>query len=215
MARMTRKELLNSPDEFVTTTTNTITWIKENPIRFAVSAAVIICVAAGGFGFYYWEKSRKSESIRAYMQAEGNSQMTLQVAQNYSGTDAGKLAKLRLARMSYDQGNFKMAISYAEDFAGNWGKKDPFLWESSLVASAAYLKQIQAAKALPLLEDCIKEAPKDIKDQALFMKAGALISMNKASEAKETLKAVSDNYREIAKTMLASQTSASGEMNAK
>ena len=215
MARMTRKELLNSPDEFVTTTTNTITWIKENPLLFAVSAAVIICVVAGGFGFYYWDQSRKSESIRAYMQAEGNSQMTLQVAQNYAGTAAGKLAKLRLARMSYDQGNLKMAINYAEDFSNNWGKKDIFFWESSLLTSAAYLKQNQAAKALPLLEDCIKEAPKEIKDQALFLKASALISMNKTNEAKETLKSISDNYRELTKTMLAAKTSASGELNAK
>jgi len=214
MARMTRKDMLNSPDEFVTTTTKTITWIKENPLQFAVGAVVIICVVAGGFGFYYWEKSRTSESIRAYMKTTGNSQMTLQVAQEYAGTAAGKLAKLRLARMSYDQGNLKMAINYAEDFSNNWGKKDIFFWESSLLTSTAYLKQNQAAKALPLLEDCIKEAPKEIKDQALFLKASALISMNKTSEAKEALKSISDNYREIAKTMLAA-TSASGELNAK
>jgi hypothetical protein len=215
MARMTRKDLLNSPDEFVTTTTNTITWIKENPMRFAVSVIVVIGIVAGGYGFYFWDKSRKSDSIRAYMKAEGNSQMTLQVAQDYSGTMAGKLAKLRLARMSFDQGNFKMAVNYAEDFSKNWGKKDVFFWESSLLTSAAYMKQNQVAKALPLLEECIKNAPKDIKDQALFLKASALISMNKTNEAKETLKSISDSYREIAKTMLASQASAPGEMNAK
>jgi tetratricopeptide (TPR) repeat protein len=215
MARLTRKDLLNSPDEFITTATKSITWIKENSLRFAVGVVVVLCVIAGGFGFYFWEKSRTSESMLAYMKAEGNSQMTLQVAQNYAGTAAGKLAKLRLARMSYDQGNFKMAINYAEDFSNNWRKKDVFFWESSLLTSAAYLKQNQAAKALPLLEECIKEAPKDMKDQALFLKASALISMNKTNEAEEALKSVSDSYREMAKTMLASQTSASGEMNAK
>jgi tetratricopeptide (TPR) repeat protein len=215
MARMTRKDLLNSPDEFVTTTTNTITWIKENPMRFTVSAIVVVCIVAGGYGFYFWNKYRTSESIRAYMKAEENSQMTLKVAQDYEGTMSGKLGKLRLARMSFDQGNFKMAINYAEDFSNNWGKKDIFLWESSLLTSAAYMKQNQVAKALPLLEECIKNAPKDIKDQALFLKASALISMNKPGEAKEALKSVSDSYREIAKSMLASQASASGEMNAK
>ena len=211
MARMTRKDLLNSPDEFVTTTGTAITWIKENPARFAIGAIIIICIIAGGYGFYYWEKSREYDAMRAYMKAADNSQMTLQVAQDYSGTKAGKLAKLRLARMSYGQGNLKMAISYADEFTNSWGQKDTFYWQAALLTSTAYIKQNQGTKALPILDDCIKSAPKDLKDQALLLKASALLTMNKKNEAKETLKSVSENYREIAKIMFASQVSSPGE----
>jgi hypothetical protein len=211
MARMTRKDLLNSPDEFIATTGTAITWIKENPARFAIGAIIIICVIAGGYGFYYWETSREYDSMRAYMKAADNSQMTLQVSQDYSGTKAGKLAKLRLARMSYGQGNMKMAVSYSDEFTKSWGHKDIFYWQAALLTSTAYMKQNQAANALPVLEDCIKEAPKDLKDQALLLKASALLTMNKKNEAKETLKSVSENYREIARIMLASQMSSPGE----
>ena len=44
----------------------------------------------------------------------------------------------------------------------------------------------------------------DFEDQALLLKASVLISQGKDQEARQTLSAVSDNYRELAKTMLAS-----------
>jgi tetratricopeptide (TPR) repeat protein len=211
MARMTRKDLLNTPDEFVTSTGTVLTWIKENPVRFAIGAIIVVCILAGGYGFYYWNTSQEYKSMRAYMNAADNSQLTLQVAQDYSGTNAGKLAKLRLARMAYDQGNLKMAISYADEFINSWGNKDTYYWQAILITSTAYMKQNQAAKALPLFEDCIKNAPKGLRDQALFLKASVLLSMNKKSEAEKTLSGVSGNYREIARVMLASQIPSPGE----
>jgi len=211
MARMTRKDLLNTPDEFVTTTSTLLTWIRENPSRFTIGAVIVVCILAGGYGFYYWKTTREFDGMHAYMKAADNSQLTLQVAQDYSDTKAGRLAKLRLARMAYDQGNQKMAISYADEFINLWGQKDIFLWQATLITASAYMKQKDTAKALPLLEDCIKSAPKDLKDQALLLKASAQLTLGKNAEAKKTLDAVSENYREIARTMLASQIASSGE----
>jgi membrane protein DedA with SNARE-associated domain len=51
-AKTTRKDLLNAPDEFISTTRSAVKWIKENPSRFAVAVAIIVVVLASGVGFY-------------------------------------------------------------------------------------------------------------------------------------------------------------------
>ena len=216
MARITRKDILNTPDEFITTTSSVLVWIKEHPQKFIIGAIVLVCILAGGFGAYYWKTNRELDGMNAYMKASNNSQMSLQVAQEYSDTKAGKLAKLRLARMSFEQGNQKMALAYADEFINRWASKDTFHWQAILITASAYMQLNEPAKALPVLDTCIENASKDLKDQALFLKANALLAMGKGNEARQCLSAVSENYSEMAKTLLASLgSSPSAKLNAK
>jgi len=206
MARMKRKELLNEPDEFVTTTSSALVWIKEHPAQFAVGAIVLLTILAGGYGLYYWKTSQDYNGMNALLKATDNSQLTLKVAQDYSGTKAEKLAKLRLARMSYEQGDYPKALSYADEFLNGWSRKDTYHWQAALIMASSHINQKQPAKALPLLDECINSAPTDLKDQALILKGSILISQGKDQEAGQALSAVSENYQELAKTMLASRT---------
>ncbi len=123
MAKMTRKELLNQQDEFITTTGTTVKWIKENPSRFAVIVTVVLAVFASGIGFYHWKTSRESSAMLAYSNTGKSSQGTLDVLQTYGDTNAGKLAQLRLARMSYNENNPKMANDYAKKFLDDWDRR--------------------------------------------------------------------------------------------
>jgi predicted negative regulator of RcsB-dependent stress response len=116
MAKTTRKELLNPQDEFITTTSATVKWIKENPSRFAIIVTIVLAVFASGIGFYHWKTSREDSAMLAYSNTSKSSQGTLDVLQTYGDTNAGKLAKLRLARMSYNENNPKMASDYARGF---------------------------------------------------------------------------------------------------
>lgn len=209
MARMTRKDMLNTPDEFVTTTSSALVWIKEHPQQFIIGVVVFVCILAGGFGVYYWKTNRELDGMNAYLRAANNSQMSLQVSQEYSDTKAGKLAKLRLARMSFDQGNQKMALSYADEFINKWSSKDTFHWQAVLIIAGAHMNNKDYAKALPLLDNCIDNASKELKDQALFLKANALIASGKADEARKCLASVSESYSEMAKTLLASMGTSS------
>lgn len=204
MARMTRKELLNEPDEFVATTSSALVWIKEHPAQFAVGAIVLLCILASGYGFYYWKTSRDYNAMNALLKATDDSQQTIKVMEDYSGTKAEDLAILRLARMSYDQGDYAKALSHAGDFLDGWGRRDMFHWQAAMIVASSRINQKEPAKAMPLLDECIASAAGDIKDQALLLKASVLISQGKDEEARQTLSAVSDNYRELAKTMLAS-----------
>jgi tetratricopeptide (TPR) repeat protein len=140
----------------------------------------------------------------AYSHAWNSSQQTLEVVQKYGGTDAGKLAKLRLARMAYDEKNPKMAAGYAEEFLSSWGEKDVYRWQGLLILGTSAVLQKEYQKALPSFDECIRNAPKDIKDQALFYKAQALAGLGRKDEARKTLSQVSEGYRDVAMPALAS-----------
>lgn len=213
MAKTTRKELLNAPDEFITTTGTTVKWIKENPLRFGISVAVVVVVFAGGFGLYHWKTSRDNAAMIAYSHAWSSSQLTLEVVQKYGDTDAAKLAKLRLARMAFNEKNPKMALSYAGEFLGSWGDEDVYRWEGILIQGASQMLLKDYAKAVASFDQCIPSAPVDIKDQALFYKAQALIGLGKKDEAKKALESVSLNYRDVAMPVLASLEMQQGVAN--
>lgn len=203
MAKTTRKELLNPQDEFITTTSSTVKWIKDNPSRFAVIITLILAVFACGFGFYHWKTSRESSAMLAYSNAWKSSQLTMDIIQNYADTKAGKLAKLRLARMSYNENNAKMANDYAKGFVDDWNQEDIFYWQGTLILGAEYLNQRQYGQAISVLADCVRESPENIKDQALFYTSQALIGLGKKEEAKKALSGISENYRDVAIPSLA------------
>ena len=203
MAKMTRKELLNAPDEFVTTTNTVLTLIKENPLRLATIAAIIVILFTGSIGFYYWKTNREHSAMLAYNNAYNNSQLTLQIMQDYADTKAGKLSRLRLASLAYDQGDYTMALDYAHEFINRWGREDIFYWDGILVMAASHMEQHATKKALPLLDDCVDNAPEHIKDQALFYKAQALMDIGKTDEAKKSLLKISEKNQDIAKISLA------------
>jgi len=203
MAKMTRKELLNAPDEFVTTTSTLVKLIKENPLRIASIAAIIVILITSSIGFYYWKTNREHSAMLAYNNAYNNSQLTLQVMQNYADTKAGKLSKLRLAVLAYNENDYTMALDHAEDFINGWGHEDIFYWDGILVMAASYMEQSSTDKALPLLTDCAENAPQHIKDQALFYKAQALMAVGKKEEARKALISISEKNQDIAKISLA------------
>ena len=203
MAKMTRKELLNAQDEFVTTTGTIVTLIKENPTRVAAITAIIVILVVSGTGFYYWKSNKERSSMLAYNNAYNNSQLTLQVMQDYADTKAGKLSRLRLAGMSYNEGEYTMALNYANEFINSWGHEDIFYWDGILVMASSYMEQDATDKALPLLNDCVENAPEHIKDQALFYKARTLMSTGQQEEAREALMKISEQNQDIAKISLA------------
>lgn len=204
MAKTTRKELLNPQDEFITTTSSTVKWIKENPSRFAIIVTVVLAVFASGVGFYHWKTSREDSAMLAYSNSWKSSQITLDVIQNYADTKAGKLAKLRLARMSYNENNPKMATDYAKGFIDDWSREDIFRWQGILLLGAEYLNQRQYGQTISVLADCVKESPKNIRDQALFYTAQAYMGLGKREEAKKALSEISENFRDVAIPSLAS-----------
>lgn len=202
MANVTRKELLKEPDEFISTTSSIMKWIRENPRRFAAGIIIIGLVLGSGLGIYFWKNHREQTAMSAYIKAGADQKRVSEVARSFTDTKAGKLAKLRLAGLAYAKGENGEAIRNATDFIDTWGSEDILSFQSMLIMARAYMNQKEPAKALPSLETCIKSGPGIIKEEARYCKAMALKSMGKPNEAAAILK---DLLKEDQQTKPASQ----------
>jgi len=152
MANVTRKELLKEPDEFITTTGSVMKWIRENPRRFGIGLAAIIFILAGGFGLYFWKDYRERSAMSAYIKAGSDQKLVAEVSGTYTGTKAGKLAKLRLAGLAYAKGDTAEAIRNAGEFIDTWGSEDILSYQAMLIMARAHMDRKEYAKALPSLE---------------------------------------------------------------
>lgn len=187
MANVTRKELLKEPDEFITTTSSIMKWVRENPRRFGIGLAVIILMLAGGFGLYFWKGYREQSAMSAYIKAGSDQKLVAEVSGAYIGTKAGKLAKLRLAGLAYAKGDTAEAIRNAGEFIETWGSKDILFYQSMLIMARAHMDRKEYAKALPSLETCTAGAQGIVKEEALYYKAMALKAMDKDKETATVL----------------------------
>jgi predicted negative regulator of RcsB-dependent stress response len=231
MVNVTRKELLKEPDEFMTTTGKILKWIKENPKRSFTVIIVVVLVLGGGLGFYYWRTSREQAAMTAYIKAGSDVKLNADIARKYTDTKAGKLSKLRLAGFSYAKGDNAEAIKTANEFIDSWGSEDVLFYESMMIMAMGYMGQKDMAKAIDVLDKCIKGAPEVLRDQAMFFKAVALKSMGKKQDAMKILqgmvqeqpqstegkkgtpdenKGITSAYRDLAKITLSDMTTETG-----
>lgn len=67
--KISRKELLKEPDEFLTYTGKTLKYIREHPRQAMAAGAVIALVIACGLGFYYYQYARERKSHELVQQA--------------------------------------------------------------------------------------------------------------------------------------------------
>ncbi|MEN6472631.1 MAG: hypothetical protein ABFD81_01350 [Syntrophaceae bacterium] len=183
MANVTRKDLLKEPDEFISTTSSIMKWIRENPRRFAAGLTIIILILASGFGLYFWKTYREQTAMSAYIKAGSDQKSVSEIAGTYTDTKAGKLAKLRLAGLAYAKGDTAEAIRNAGEFIDTWGSKDILFYQSMLIMARAYMDRKEYAKALPSLDTCIAGGQGIIKQEAMYYKAMVLKTLEKKKEA--------------------------------
>lgn len=211
MAQKSRKKILNTPDEFMTTTGSLLKWIKENPGRFTAGAVIVVAIVASVAGFFYWQSTREHDAMIAYHRAASDQATTETVAQQYATTRAGKLAKLRLATLAYQDGKAEEAVTLADDFINSWGREDAFYWQALFLLGTAHLNLGNNEQALPPLETCAQKAPEDIRQQALLHKGFALQRLGRVDEARQTLLMVSGSSRDLALASLNNLHTATAE----
>ena len=125
--RITRKQLLKEPDEFLTFSAKAIQFVSNNrrPVLGALIGVVVLVFAFAGFGYF----SRLSERKAYAMFEEGRSHYSAQISgekdpaslekatekfeevlRRYPSTDAARLTLLSYADMSYQGRDYQKAV---------------------------------------------------------------------------------------------------------
>lgn len=159
--------------------------IAENKNKFMVAVGII--VAAGLFVasyFYFFHSPKVDKAFNAYGAVELNAtndtvaaESYKKVADQYSGTDAGKLAALEAAEHYYEIGKYKEALTYLDKFSSS---DDVLNANVTVMRGDCYVNLKQYDKAISEFEKAVKEA--DGNDQIApraLMKLGVVYDEQK------------------------------------
>lgn len=162
---------------------------------FVVVAALVLCY------LFLYRAPQLNKAFEAYNQveikSEGNDSVAAleykKVADQYGSTDAGKLAALSAAEAYYNEGKYKEAVKYLEDFSTS----EPVLAANALALTGdCYVNLKQYDKALDYFNKAISKAAKNpqIVPRVLLKEANVYDEQKKYDKALECYQQIKDDY---------------------
>ena len=219
--KITRKELLNEPDEFISFSSRMLSFTAKYKIQilYFIGALVVIGIALSGYGY----SSRKSEGKAFAMleKAKKDYKISLskdgpekalnvvkddfmKIIEKYSGNYGGKMASIELANIYYNAGDMDSSIEQygkvLKAFNDNNAVKCRIL--SSL--GYAYEAKNDLKSAVSYFEMIVSEPDNFLKDEALFNLGRLYAIMGDAKKSKDSYQKIVSGftdsfYGEIAK----------------
>jgi len=183
--RVTRKQLLKEPDEFITTTGRIIGWARQYTRQAAYAAGAFFLFFVVIAGYRYFSNSAENKAFLLLDQAVGNYEDTKSgmdalaayesaredfeyIIRKYDNTEGGKLATVVFAGISYDADDVERAIQLYEA-ALTYFRSDStyqnFLWSG---LGYAYEKKQDVRMAVSCFEKIAGGEDPVVKDIALF-----------------------------------------------
>lgn len=183
--RVTRKQLLKEPDEFITTTGRIIRWGRQytRQVAYAAGAFLILLVVIAGYRYFSNNAENKAfllldEAVGRYetQKTDVDAHVAYEdtridfeyIIRKYDNTEGGKLATVIFAGISYDAGDAEKAIQLYEA-ALTYFKNDTayqnLLWSG---LGYAYEKKQDVSRAISCFEKIAGGEDPVVKDIALF-----------------------------------------------
>ncbi len=200
--KLTRKELLKEPDEFLTITGRVIRYTREHPRPVTVGCALVVIVVLAAASFYYHQKNREVRSHELFDQVSREYEVAVQspqqptpqkldkllaefdsLASEYSSFPAGEMALLYSGHVLYRKQDFKGALArYAGMQSTNLVKRGL----GSLVLYHIAMTQFALKdydKAVVLFDQLSKDSNSPYRREAYGMVARVYELMGKNKEA--------------------------------
>lgn len=201
-------------------------WFEKHP-KMVIGVLVAITLIVGGyFGFRYYIGNQESlaqkdmfqaihyfeaDSLNLALNGDGNNLGFLQIIDDYSLTDAGKLANYYAGYIYLKQGKYPLAIYHLEDFKANDILIQPRAY--SLIGDA-YMEQKDYENAAKYYNKAANYKPNKQFTPGYLMKAGlAYEKLNDNEKAKETYQTIIDKYWESSEVQNAKKYKARLEAN--
>ncbi|MBN1626314.1 MAG: tetratricopeptide repeat protein [Deltaproteobacteria bacterium] len=209
--KISRKEMLKKPDEFISITGKTIDFVKGHKRLFdylgtAILGAIVIYIGVYAYMRYVNNKGKEAFNTAFYSaflntgseeaaaDPKKAEELFGNVVEKYGISKAAKLALPELAYAKFEQKQYDEAIAMYEEYLGKVSEKGPYRSLACLALSTCYEQKGEYDKAITPLED-IMQGPDDfIKEQAMLNMARIYRLDNKQDRAKEVLNQLKEKF---------------------
>lgn len=194
--KVTRKQLLKEPDEFITLSSKVIQWCRQYPkqLTYGIGAVIAVIVILVGVKTFNDHRSRAAAELLSkglnqirIAEKENTDQIGAmaepldQLITSYGGQPAGRLGRIIYAHVQLTNGDADKAIELYQNALKDF-KQDPSLVNIIYNGLAsAYEKKGMTGEAIEQFEKIAQAEGKVLKDRALFH-LGRLYRLNNEME---------------------------------
>ena len=205
--RITRKELLKEPDEFISISGKVLRYTRENPRTVGICSAIVIAAICVGAGLYTYRQYRLSQSHEMFDKAYRSYQIAMlsqekasaetldqlfkvfdELATQYPSLPAGEKALLYTGHILYMKGDYQGALDrYTRMKTASFVEKglgSLVMYHIGMTRQA--LKDYEGA--LSLFDQLSKDTNSPYRREAVASIAGIYEAMGKTKEAAQTYK---------------------------
>jgi tetratricopeptide (TPR) repeat protein len=211
--RVTRKQLLKGPDEFLTFTEKAALFIREHDREFKyivwAAAAILLIYLGVNTGMGYINKKGQSAYNMAYklMVAQNTdlspeseelkqaAELFQKVLDDYDLSKASRLALPELAYIKMAEKKYDEAIPLYQEFLDKAPKNSPYQSLAQIAIAACHESTGEFEQAIEILNQVTAQADNLFKEQALFSLARIYSLAGQKDKAKESLEEFVEKYQ--------------------
>ena len=203
--KLTRKELLKKPDDFLTFSGRMILFAKEHPrpiiyIGIIIALAIIIFLGINTYKGYINKKAQKAYNIAYYdmLKNTGTNESKDRMAkieeefhnviEKYGQSKIASLALPELAYIKFLNKEFDEAINLYKQFVDQLKDDDPYLPLGRIALAACYEEKKDYDKAIRTLEYITSGKDDFFKEQAMLSLARIYRAVGKKEKSEEILR---------------------------
>jgi len=190
--KISRKELLKKPDEFITLSTRSLNWAKEHYLKVIWIGSGLILLLILYFGYYAFRNRQERLGHEKYfssleiMDPDQKLKQLEVIVRDYPGTKAAQSALVTAGHLYYQKKDFSRAIS-SYQAALNKIKLSP-TFKILILGNLAYAFEQKGdlAQAAKTLSEIAQGQENLLKEDSLLNLARVYQKMGKKAEAKKT-----------------------------
>ena len=206
--RITRKELLRQPDQFLTRSARAIAWAESNAtsILYSAGAVILAVILVGGWSLWRTNRYAQAEALLyEAMNAGGNGEVVRQDAsrddqmvqalqslvRNYGGTPVAIQAYWNLGRLYFARAEYVAALEAYEQARNRLsGQSENALMGAMIALNIAYAEEAQGACEQALRNfEAVLTAP-----VATWLRSEAYLGLGRCHEQSGDLRKAAEVY---------------------
>lgn len=212
MAKVSRKELLKKPDEFITFSARAISFAREHTRYFSyfgIVATGLLLIYLGTYTYlkHINKKGQEAYNIAYYSMVKNMGQEINQdelkkaeeifkkVTDKYGKSKASRLAIPELAYVKFLKTEYDEAISLYRQFLDSLSDSDPYQPLAKMALAVCYEEKGELEKAAQILEQITSGQDDFFKEQAMLSLSRVYRLSNKVEKSNEILKEFIDKFK--------------------